>query len=309
MLKDNKQLKSMEDILAHVNDAYAPNTMRAYRADFSEWISFCMKKGACPLPANPFVVSEFLLSLADAGNNRASTIRRKCASISAIHRYCYFEDPTKHPEVKIAIRKINRRLGTRFKQARPINRYMLKRMLHACDDDLRGTRNRMILLLAYTTLRRRSELTSLRVDDLTLSGDGQALILLRQSKTDQTCEGVLLSLDIETTSAVKNWLKLAGIEHGLLLRGITGGRLNEGMDPGQISRVFKSIAVTASLDPRQISGHSTRVGAAQDLLAEGASIGQIMAKVGWTKVDTVMRYVGINNLEALGSAGTKIQTA
>ena len=95
-------------------------------------------------------------------------------------------------------------------------------------------------------------------------------------------------------------LKLADIEHGLLLRGITGGRLNEGMEPGQISRVFKSIAVTAGLDPRQISGLSRQLGAGQDLLAEGASVGQIIAKVGWTKVDTVMRYTGINNLEALG---------
>ena len=47
MLKCNKQLKAMEGILAHINDAYAPNTIRAYRADFSEWISFCMKKGGC----------------------------------------------------------------------------------------------------------------------------------------------------------------------------------------------------------------------------------------------------------------------
>ena len=155
--------KQLYSILEHINDAYAPNTIRAYRADFSEWISFCMKKGACPLPADPFIVSEFLLGLAETGNNRASTIRRKCASISAIQSYGYFEDPSKHPEVKIAIRKINRKLGTRFRQARPINRYVLDRMLHVCGDDLRGIRNRMPLLLAYTALRRRSELTSLRV--------------------------------------------------------------------------------------------------------------------------------------------------
>jgi site-specific recombinase XerD len=304
MLKGNKQLKAMEDILAHINDAYAPNTIRAYRADFSEWISFFTKKGACPLPADPFVVSEFLLDLAEAGNNRASTIRRKCASISAIHRYGYFEDPTKHPEVKIAIRKINRKLGTRLKQAKPINRHMLNKMLGVCGDDLRGTRNRMILLLAYTTLRRRSELTSLRVEDLTLCGGGESLILLRQSKTDQTREGVLLALDIKTTKGVKAWIELAGMGDGYLLRGITGNRLNLAMDPGQISRVFKSLAVKADLDSKQISGHSTRIGAAQDLLDGGASIGQIMAKVGWSKVDTVMRYVGVNSLEAISSKTT-----
>ncbi len=304
MSKGNKQLKAMEDILAHINDAYAPNTIRAYRADFSEWINFCMKKGACPLPADPFLVSEFLLDLAEAGNNRASTIRRKCASISAIHRYGYFEDPTKHPEVKIAIRKIKRKLGTRFKQARPINRHVLDKMLRVCGDDLRGIRNRMILLLAYTTLRRRSELTSLRAEDLKLCGHGQGLILLRQSKTDQTHEGVLLALGIETTYAVTKWIDLSGISSGFLLRGITGNRLNLTMDPGQISRIFKSLAVKADFDPKQISGHSTRIGAAQDLLDGGASIGQIMAKVGWSKVDTVMRYVGVNNIEAMNLPNT-----
>ena len=124
-----------------------------------------MKKAACPLSADPFVVSEFLLGLAEAGNKRASTIRRKSASISAIHRYGYFEYPTKHPEVKIAIRKINCKLGMRFKQARPVNRHMLDKMLHGCGEDLHGTRNRMILLLAYNTLRRRSELASLRAEN------------------------------------------------------------------------------------------------------------------------------------------------
>jgi site-specific recombinase XerD len=73
------------------------------------------------------------------------------------------------------------------------------------------------------------------------------------------------------------------------------------MDPGQISRLFKALAIKADIDPNQISGHSTRIGAAQDLLVSGASIGQIMAKVGWSKVDTVMRYVGVNNIEAMNS--------
>ncbi|MDA8724159.1 tyrosine-type recombinase/integrase, partial [Alphaproteobacteria bacterium] len=145
----------------------------------------------------------------------------------------------------------------------------------------------MILLLAYTTLRRKAELTLLRLEDLTQCGDGQGLILLRQSKTDQTQEGVLLALGIETTYAVKHWIDSAGIDDGYLLRGITGKQLNQNKDPGQISRIFKSLAVKAKLDPEQISDHSTRIGAAQYMLSGGASIGQIMAKVGWSKVDTV----------------------
>ena len=201
----------------------------------------------------------------------------------------------------LAVEAASKDQKARQRKARPINRHILDKMLHVCGDDLRGTRNRMILLLAYTTLRRRSELTSLRVEDWTQCGDGQGLILLRQSKTDQTREGVLLALDIETTYAVKHWIKLAGISDGFLLRGVRGNRLNPAMDPGQISRVFKLLAVKAKLDPKQISGHSTRIGAAQDLLDGGASIGQIMAKVGWSKVDTVMRYVGVGDLSAINS--------
>jgi len=159
----------------------------------------------------------------------------------------------------------------------------------------------MILLFAYSTLRRRSELTSLRVEDLTQCDDGRDFILLKQSKTDQTREGVLLALDIETTSAVRGWINSAGIGDGYLLRGITGKQLNQSMDPGQISRIFKSLAVKAKLDPEQISGHSTRIGAAQDMLSGGASIGQIMAKVGWSKVDTVIRYVGVGDITVLNS--------
>ena len=134
-----------------------------------------------------------------------------------------------------------------------------------------------------------------------MCGDGQGVILLRQSKTDQTREGVLLALDIEATYAVKHWIELAGISDGFLLRGVGGNRLNLTMDPGQISRTFKSLAVKSKLDPEQISGHSTRIGAAQDMLSGGASIGQIMAKVGWSKVDTVMRYVGVGDLSAINS--------
>ena len=99
-------------------------------------------------------------------------------------------------------------------------------------------------------------------------------------------------------------MSLASISKGYLLRGINGKQRNQSMDPGQISRVFNSLAVKADLDPKQISGHSTRIGAAQDLSDSGARIGQIMARVGWSKVDTVMRYAEINNIEAMRSQGT-----
>ena len=63
---------------------------------------------------------------------------------------------------------------------------------------------------------------------------------------------------------------------------------------GHVSRIYKTLAKQAGLSKEAIdgiSGHSMRVGGAQDLLIGGASLPQIMVKGGWAKTDTVMRYV------------------
>ena len=72
-------------LLAHLEGAYAPNTLRAYRADMLEFIAYCEKTGECALPAAPSTVASFLMQTVSQGIKTA-TIRRKASSISAIHR-------------------------------------------------------------------------------------------------------------------------------------------------------------------------------------------------------------------------------
>lgn len=67
-------------------------------------------------------------------------------------------------------------------------------------------------------------------------------------------------------------------------------------------------AVRADFNSKK--GHSAGIGATQDLLDGDASIGQIMVKVGWSKVDTVRRYVGVTSIAAMSSRNTpKIEPA
>jgi site-specific recombinase XerD len=291
----------LSNLLLHIEGAYAPNTIRAYRADMQEFIRYCEQAGVCALPANPMDVANFLTHSATTGV-KASTIKRKESSISAIHRLSYLEDPTKHPEVRIAMRKVNRKLGTRFSQAHPIDRAMFEKMLDCCGNDLRGKRDRLLLRLAFETMRRRSELVSLRVEDLMPFQDGEGQILLRASKTDQTGLGIPIHLSKECSKSISEWLSAAKLSEGSLLRGVKGTNVTAGLNSGQVCRIFKKLAKQAGLQSsiaNKISGHSTRIGGAQELLRDGASIAQIMAKVGWTKVDTVMRYVGLSPIEAI----------
>lgn len=280
--------------LAHIDGAYALNTIRAYEADMEEFLRYCEVKGLEALPSTPAVVAEFLASVTGVGI-KSATIRRKISSISAIHRLSNLADPTKHSEVKIALRKMHRQLGRNFAQAYGITQPVLEKLLLATGDGLRGKRDRLLLLLAHDTLRRRCELVSLRVDDIDASAEEGACILLRRSKTDQEGTGKWLYLSLRTSKALQEWLDAAQITDGFVLRGVPGRHKVKGqLCEGQVSRIYKRLALAAGLNAaivKTISGHSLRVGGAQDLLVKGASLPQIMVKGGWMKTDTVMRYV------------------
>jgi hypothetical protein len=43
----NFTLKQLLDLLTHIDGAYAPNTLRAYKADMLEFIAYCDKTGQC----------------------------------------------------------------------------------------------------------------------------------------------------------------------------------------------------------------------------------------------------------------------
>ena len=287
-------LKALSSLIEHIDGAYAPNTIRAYMSDMEEFIRYCSRENYCALPAEPAVIARFLQQTLSQ-NIKSATINRKVSSIIAIHRLSYLGDPTKHPEVRITLRKIFRQLGRRFDQAFPLTRPLLEKMLAVCSKDLHGLRDRALLLLAYDSMRRRSELIGLRVEDMELNLKDGACILLRKNKTDQLGSGKFIHLSSETIKSIEVWLTAAKITSGFILRGIQPNRVvTSSLCDSRIGRIYKTLAKRAHLSEKiiqGISGHSMRVGGAQDLLALGASLPQIMVKGGWKKTDTVMRYV------------------
>ncbi len=284
----------LQQTLLRIEGAYAPNTIRAYRADMEEFMHYCAKRNVPALPALPDAVANFLIGIIGTGP-KSATIRRKVSSISAIHRLSNLPDPTTHSEVRIAMRKMYRQLGRNAEQAYGITQPLLEKLLAATSQDLRGKRDRALLLMAHDTLRRQSELASLRVGDLECLLENGASVLLRRSKTDQEGTGKWLHFSERTSLALQDWVASAPITEGLILRGVLGhGKLTGQLGDGQISRIYKRLARRAGLSEltvKTISGHSLRVGGAQDLLLQGASLPQIMVKGGWSKTDTVMRYI------------------
>lgn len=94
-------------------------------------------------------------------------------------------------------------------QAAGINVSTLDQMLLATDHSIRGIRDRALLLVAYDTLCRRSELVSLQVRDIKIhlhNGLQSASILLRKSKTDQDSMGKWLHLSQGAKAALMDWI-------------------------------------------------------------------------------------------------------
>ena len=101
------------------------------------------------------------------------------------------------------------------------------------------------------------------------NGTGQALI--RRGKTDAEGQGRVAYLSRETVRWLKIWMEHSGIDERAVFRRLIG-RLQVGgsLNPGSIAPIFKRVAQWIGIPERvvdQVSGHSTRVGATQDLLA------------------------------------------
>jgi len=280
-----------------IDGAYAPATIRAYKANFEQFIHFCEDGFISPLPAEPQDVARYISKLTGSGL-KSSSIRISIAAISSIHKLNSLEDPTQHPTVKIESRRMHRTLGRYSQQAFGITAPILEKMLCATSNNIRGIRNRALLLLAYDSMCRRSELVSLRITDIKrdeLENCTQMKVRLRKSKTDQELQGRWIFLTQRSADALSLWLSQAKLKDGFLFRGINNAiDITQELKSSQINRIYKRLAKDANL-PKEIidhiSGHSMRVGAAQDLLRSGASMPMIMNKGRWSKTDTIMRYL------------------
>ena len=120
-------------------------------------------------------------------------------------------------------------------------------------------------------------------------------ILLKRSKTDQDAKGKWLYISADAQEALKEWIDQLGTKLGPLFRGVNrGDRITRSLGRGQVGRIYKRLGRLSNLDEKmiaKISGHSMRVGAAQDMLLAGTSLPMIMKRGRWSKTDTVMRYV------------------
>jgi integrase/recombinase XerD len=279
--------------LLELEGAYSDHTLRSYRSGFESFSAWCRQHKVSPLPATPQVVATYIEQ--EGTRHKPGTVNARLCAIRKVHELCGFAEPTHHPDVNLAIRRIRRAQPSRPRQALGVTSDLCDQLLAQCSDDLIGLRDKVLVSVGFDTLCRRSELVAISIGDLTRSVEGRYSLLVRRAKNDPDGAGRIAHLSSQTSALVDHWLATIAKNTGPLLRPVYGSRaLSLNLQPLTVSRVLKKLATRADVDvtmAERISGHSLRVGAAQQLALNGRGILQIMRAGGWRSTNVVSRYV------------------
>ena len=278
---------------AMAEGAYSPNTLRAQKADGAIFQAFCESKVEHYLPAEPKVIRAFIEQCVKDGKKPA-TIRRYAATIGRIHVAAGLLNPCSSEYVRLGLKKMGRETSARQNQAHPLGWKDIKEFIESAGVGLRADRERAMLCVAYETLARRGELVTLAYQDIEFHMDGTGVALIRRGKTDAEGQGRSAYLSRETVRWLKLWLEHAGINEGKLFRRLIGqNQIGGPLNAGSIAPIFKRVAQWIGMPERlinRVSGHSTRVGATQDLAALDIDLGAISQAGGWKSTRMPLKY-------------------
>ena len=286
-------VKSLQlETLKNLKSSKASNTLRAYKADYKDFSVFCIKHGFKSMPTDPKILSLYLTHLSKT--SKFSTLKRRLASISVIHKLSGHYIDTKHPMITENLMGIKRVKGSYQKAKKPILINELKQIVNVIDKDKKEKRrlkNRALILVGFAGGFRRSELVSIQFEDIDFVIEG-VKIFIKRSKTDQSGEGMIKAIpyfsntDYCPVISLKNWLKKSEIKFGKIFN----------MSDKSVALTIKKYTAIAGLDSNKYSGHSLRSGFATSAAELGAEERSIMAMTGHKTTQMVRRYIQEANL-------------
>jgi integrase len=290
---DGSLAAERESALMFQRMAKAENTRIAYRAAVRAWCAWCEHRGLTPLPASGADVATFLAAERRRGL-APNTIDLRRAAIRYLHRAAGCAVPTGDvcvAETVAGIRRDAARKGEAPEKKAAATASIVRQMLAQMPDDLRGLRDKALILVAFAGALRRSELVSIRVERLEQTERGLRLTI-PQSKGSQAA-AVIVPLPYGETElcpvrALARWRAAAGITAGPVFRRIwlakqvkageagglpAGGLPAEGPPPAlprighdamstrAIADMVQARASAAGFDGKHFGGHSLKRGA------------------------------------------------
>ncbi|MEK4510131.1 site-specific integrase [Paenibacillus sp. FSL K6-2524] len=274
----------------------ATNTSKGYKTDWNHFISWCSKNGYDSLPVNDEAYAIYITTLALSGY-KTSTITRRMSAISQAHFVAGYCSP-KTLTVRMVIAGIRRAYGIKEIGKHPLHVDMLKSILNMLPNNLKGSRDKAILLIGFSGAFRRSEVVAIDVEHLHFNDTG-LLIEMRKSITNQKKAGETVVIPYGVcrntcpVKAVQDWIKNSGIKMGPLFRSINrhGQMYVNRLSDKAISLILKEYVKAAGFNEEFYSSHSLRVGFVVSAAMTGKSEQSIMAHTRLKTDRIISKYI------------------
>jgi site-specific recombinase XerD len=285
------------EIRNYLDLSKAANTIRAYRADWHHFESWCAGQGREALPASVETVAFYLTEL--ARTHRVSTLTRRLSSLSETHQLAGCESPAGMAAIRMLMAGVRRSKGTAPHPKKPILIEDLRRMLEALPGTLAGMRDRALLLIGFAGAFRRSELVALDWENIEFANRG-LVIALRRSKTDPEGQGRKIAIPYGRQAGMcpirvlETWRDRTCIDNGPVFRPVDrhGNLGNKRLSDKAVARIVKRTLQRAGVNATgDYAGHSLRAGFATAAAAGGASERAIMNQTGHRSLAILRRYI------------------
>ena len=295
------------------------NTNKAYAVDWAHFTRWCRRFGTEPLGGggpsepcpDPQLIGLYLTELATPTHGATamscSTIERRLSGLAWTYTQHGITLDRKDPHIASVLAGIKRRHARPPVQKEAVGPEDILAMVATLPHDLRGLRDRAILLMGYAGGLRRSEIVSLDAhrDDTVETGgwveildDGALLTLSGKTGWREAEIGRGSSETTCPVHALEHWLHFARIEYGpIFVRTSRDGKqaLDARLNDKHVARLIKATVLKAGLRadlPEKerlalYSGHSLRAG-----LASSAEVDEryVQKQLGHASAEMTRRY-------------------
>ena len=262
----------------------AASTRKNYVSQWKKFISWAGDRKVSALPAAPELVAAYLAERSNKDGHKPSTLRMTSAAIKFFHLEAELDNPCDSKDVREILSGATRMKGSAQKQAEGITEIEFSAIRQTAFIPRRGRGGNMeskatarhrgemdiaILGLMRDALLRVSEAADLMWSDVRQVDDGTGRLLIRRSKTDQEGRGAVAFISAQTMESLERIRGNASEADSVF-----------GLACNQLSRRIKRAAIEAGLG-EGFSGHSPRVGMAQDLARAGIELPRLMTAGRW----------------------------
>ena len=302
-----------EAATAYARNAKAAETQIAYAKDWKHFSSWCRRRGVDLLPPSPEVLGLYITDcVTPSGKDQralsVATVERRLSGVVWNYRQRGFSIDRADRHVSSVLDGIRRQHGRPPAQKEAILPDDIIAMVSTLGHDLRGLRDRSILLIGFAGGLRRSEIVGLNAKRIDVGDEGLGWVEVQKEGAILTLRGKTGWREVEIARgssertcpvyALERWIEFAKIEQGPIYRPILkdGKTIDvERLSSRHVANLVKSTALAAGVGAslpeveraNRYSGHSLRAG-----LASSAEIDEryVQKHLGHASAEMTRRY-------------------